>query len=90
MFYANMKPSFENYGKKAAAYHDRINYLSAEEGTQGIYSMLLDGTDVRLEFEAEDIRSLTDTPSISPYTFPFSPEYTVVVAPPGLRLQAKP
>ena len=61
MFYANMKPSFENYGKKAAAYHDRIYYLSAEEGTQGIYSMLLDGTDVRLEFEAEDIRSLSVT-----------------------------
>ena len=59
MFYANMKPSFENYGKKAAVYDGRIYYLSAEEGSQGIYSMLLDGTDVKPEFEVEDIRSLT-------------------------------
>lgn len=61
MFYANMKPTLENYGKKAAVYDNRIYYLSAEEGSQGIYSMLLDGTDVQPEFEVEDIRSLTVT-----------------------------
>jgi len=61
MFYANMKPTLENYGKKAAVYDNRIYYLSAEEGSQGIYSMLLDGTDLRPEFEVEDIRSLTVT-----------------------------
>ena len=61
MFYANMKPPLENYGKKAAVYDNRIYYLSAEKGSQGIYSMLLDGTDVKPEFETEDIRSLTVT-----------------------------
>lgn len=61
LFYANMKPSLENYGKKAAVYDNRIYYLSAEKGSQGIYSMLLDGTDVKPEFETEDIRSLTVT-----------------------------
>lgn len=59
MFYANMKPSLENYGKKAAVYDNRIYYLSTEKGSQGIYSMLLDGTDVKPEFEVEDVRSLT-------------------------------
>ncbi|OJU10825.1 MAG: hypothetical protein BGN88_02800 [Clostridiales bacterium 43-6] len=58
-FYANMKPSLANYGKKTAAYNNRIYYLSTEYGTQGIYSMFLDGTDVRREFAAADIRSLT-------------------------------
>lgn len=32
MFYANMKPSLENYGKKAAVYDNRIYYLSTEKG----------------------------------------------------------
>jgi hypothetical protein len=61
MFYANMKPSLENYGKKTAVFNNRIYYLSAEDGSQGIYSMLLDGTDVQPEFKVEDIRSLTVT-----------------------------
>ena len=59
LFYANMKPALANYGKKAAVYDNRIYYLSAELGKQGIYSMSLDGTDVRQEFSAADIRSLT-------------------------------
>jgi len=60
-FYANMKPTFANYGKKASVYENRIYFLSAENGTQGVYSMLFDGTDVQWEFEATDIRSLTVT-----------------------------
>ena len=63
MFYANMKPSFENYGKKTAVFDNRIYYLSSEDGLQGIYSMLIDGTDVKIEFEVEDIRSLSVTSS---------------------------
>ena len=58
-FYANMKPVDTNFGKKAAVYENRIYYLSAENGKQGIHSMRPDGSDVRLEFETEDIRSLT-------------------------------
>jgi len=58
-FYANMKPIDANFGKKAAVYENRIYYLSAENGKQGIHSMRPDGSDVRLEFETEDIRSLT-------------------------------
>ncbi len=60
-FYANMKPALANYGKKAAVYENRIYFLSAENGSQGVYSMLFDGTDVHLEFETADIRSLTVT-----------------------------
>ncbi|HWR28654.1 MAG TPA: hypothetical protein VN631_02370 [Negativicutes bacterium] len=60
-FYANMKPALANYGKKSAVYDNRIYFLSAENGTQGVYSMLFDGTDVQLEFETADIRSLTVT-----------------------------
>jgi len=61
MFYANMKPTFANYGKKTAVFDNRIYYLSSEDGLQGVYSMHLDGTDVQLEFEVTDIRSLTVT-----------------------------
>lgn len=58
-FYANIKPDANaEYGKKAAAYGDRVYYLSAEGGEQGIHSMNADGSDVRLEQAAEDIRAL--------------------------------
>jgi len=58
-FYANIKADASaDYGKKAAEYDDRIYYLSAENGTQGVYSMRSDGSDVKLEFAAEDIRAL--------------------------------
>jgi hypothetical protein len=58
-FYTNIKPdSNANYGKKAAFYNSRIYYLSAESGTQGIYSMNAEGSDVRFEQAAEDIRAL--------------------------------
>jgi len=59
-FYANIKADASaDYGKKAAEYDGRIYYLSAENGTQGVYSMRPDGSDVQLEFAAEDIRALT-------------------------------
>jgi tricorn protease-like protein len=49
-FYTNIKPdSNANYGKKAAFCDGRVYYLSAENGTQGIYSMNADGSDVRIE-----------------------------------------
>ena len=48
-----------DFGKRTAYADGRIWYLSAESGTQGLHSMTVDGTDVRLEFAAEDIRSLT-------------------------------
>ena len=58
-FYTNIKPdSNANYGKKAAFCDGRVYYLSAENGTQGIYSMNADGSDVRLEQATEDIRAL--------------------------------
>ncbi|MEN6418521.1 MAG: hypothetical protein ABFC73_06330 [Clostridiaceae bacterium] len=58
-FYANIKPDASaNYSKKASFYDGRIYYLSAESGTQGIYSMNADGSDVRLEQATEDIRAL--------------------------------
>jgi hypothetical protein len=58
-FYANIKPDANaDYGKKTAVYQDRIYYLSAEDGTQGVYSMRFDGSAVQLEFAAEDIRAL--------------------------------
>ncbi len=58
-FYTNIKfDAGADYGKKTAVYQDRIYYLSAEDGTQGVYSMRLDGSDVQLEFAAEDIRAL--------------------------------
>ena len=60
-FYANMKPTFASYGKKTSVYENRIYFLSAENGTQGVYSMFFDGTDLQLEFEATDIRSLAVT-----------------------------
>lgn len=58
-FYTNIKCDVNaDYGKKTAVYQNRIYYLSAEDGTQGVYSMRLDGSDVKLEFAAEDIRAL--------------------------------
>ena len=58
-FYANIKAdAFSQHGKKAACYDGRIYYLGAELGTQGVYSMSSDGTDIRFEFPAEDIRAL--------------------------------
>jgi hypothetical protein len=59
IFYANFKADSDaDYGEKCALYQGRIYYQSAEQGEQGVYSMRLDGSDVRLEFEAEDIRAL--------------------------------
>ncbi len=59
-FYASFKPEINaNYGKKTAVYQGRIYYESAELGDQGVYSMLSDGSDIRLEFKAKDIRALT-------------------------------
>ena len=58
-FYANIKQDAESdSGRKAAVYDGRVYYLSAENGTQGVYSMEAGGGDVRLEFAAEDIRAL--------------------------------
>jgi hypothetical protein len=58
-FYTNIKFDADaDYGKKTAVYQDRIYYLSAEDGTQGVYSMRFDGSAVQLEFAAEDIRAL--------------------------------
>lgn len=58
-FYANIKQDANaDYGKKAAFYGGRVYYLSAESGTQGIYSMNADGSDVRLERVTEDIHAL--------------------------------
>jgi len=58
-FYANIKQDAESdSGRKAAVYDGRVYYLSAENGTQGVYSMETGGGDVRLEFAAEDIRAL--------------------------------
>lgn len=51
-----------DYGKKAAYRDGRIYYLSAESGTQGIYSMNLQGEDIVLEIPVEDIRSIKVTP----------------------------
>jgi len=45
-------------GKKAAFSDNRIWYLSSESGQQGLHSMNMDGSDVRLEFGTEDIRSI--------------------------------
>ena len=59
IFYANFKADSDaDYGEKCALYQGRIYYQSAEQVEQGVYSMRLDGSDVRLEFEAEDIRAL--------------------------------
>ncbi|MCE5189865.1 MAG: hypothetical protein LLF75_11900 [Eubacteriales bacterium] len=59
IFSAHMKPcSNDETGKKAVLYDERIYYLSGELGQQGIYSMLLDGSDIRFEFPVEDIRAI--------------------------------
>ena len=61
-FYASFKPQDDDaYGKKTACYDDRIYYLSDESGTQGVHSMRPDGSDVCLELETEDIRSIQIT-----------------------------
>jgi len=60
IFSPHLKPDvMAEDGKKAALADDRIWYLSAESGQQGLHSMNMDGSDVRLEFAAWDIRSLT-------------------------------
>ena len=38
-----------NYGYAAAVYEDRIYYVSNELGDAGVYSMALDGSDIRME-----------------------------------------
>ena len=59
MFYANIKAdAFSQHGKKAACYDGRVYYLGAELGTQGVYSMSSDGTNIRFEFPVEDMRAL--------------------------------
>jgi len=59
MFNPYLKPNImAEDGKKVALSDDRIWYLSAESGQQGLHSMAADGSDVRLEFQTEDIRSI--------------------------------
>ena len=59
MFYTNFKYASDiDHGKKAAVYDGRIYYESNELGKQGVYSMASDGSNIRLEFETEDIRAL--------------------------------
>lgn len=59
LFSAYIKPSSNvNSGKKVAIYNERIYYLSAEHSKQGVYSMQLNGNDVRFEFSVEDIRAM--------------------------------
>ena len=61
-FYASFKPQDDDaYGKKTACCDGRVYYLSDESGTQGVHSMRPDGSDVRLELETEDIRSIQIT-----------------------------
>ena len=62
-FSANLKEDKNsNYGKKAAYSNARIYYLSSEDGTQGIYSMNLQGEDIVLEIPVEDIRAISVQP----------------------------
>jgi len=62
-FSANLKEDKNsNYGKKAAYSNGRIYYLSSEGGTQGIYSMNLQGGDIVLEIPVEDIRAISVQP----------------------------
>ncbi|HWQ96680.1 MAG TPA: hypothetical protein VN538_01110 [Clostridia bacterium] len=62
-FSANLKEDKNsNYGKKAAYSNGRIYYLSSEGGTQGIYSMNLEGGDIVLEIPVEDIRAISVQP----------------------------
>jgi len=59
LFYSNYKQDANiDAGKKAAVYGERIYYLGAEDGNQGVYSMTADGKDIRMEFAAEDVRKL--------------------------------
>lgn len=62
-FSANFKADVcANYGKKAAYRDGRIYYLSAEMGTQGIYSMNSKGEDITLEIPVEDVRAVSAQP----------------------------
>ena len=45
-------------GYAAAIYNDRIYYISNEKEISGIYSMKMDGTDVRLEAQNPSITSI--------------------------------
>ena len=47
-----------NYGYAAALYEDRIYYVSNELGDAGVYSMALDGSDVRLETANPSVTNL--------------------------------
>lgn len=47
-----------NFGYAAAVYEDRIYYISNELGTAGIYSMNLDGSEIKVEVENPSITSL--------------------------------
>ncbi len=50
-----------NFGYTAAVYGDRIYYVTNELGKSGIYSMKLDGTDVRMEVENPNVTMLEIT-----------------------------
>ena len=53
------KPDEEHYaGQMAVCWHDRIYYVSAESGNDGIHSMKPDGSDVRFEFKVPKITRL--------------------------------
>ena len=55
----NLKQNkLSNYGYAALTYNDRIYYISNEKEISGIYSMKMDGTDVRLEAQNPSITSL--------------------------------
>ena len=50
----NLKQNkLSNYGYAALTYNDRIYYISNEKEISGIYSMKMDGTDVRLEAQIQ-------------------------------------
>jgi len=50
--------TFSNAGYAAAVYNDRIYFVSNELGPEGVYSMKLDGSDVRMEAENPSITGL--------------------------------
>ena len=55
----NLKQNkLSNYGYAALTYNNRIYYISNEKEISGIYSMKMDGTDVRLEAQNPSITSI--------------------------------
>ncbi len=59
MFYSNYKQDANfSVGKKSAVHNGRVYYFSNENEKRGIYSMKMNGEDLRLEFETQDIRKI--------------------------------